>query len=218
VGCCLTYVFIRIDMHSEPTFMEVMCQVRKLVLDVLDHEVPFPQLISELGPHRDPRAHPIFQTMEVLQPAGAVVDPAWRLHRAEAEGGYMIGNSKVDLHIELHRRPQGDVPVRVEYNGDIFEGDTPRRMVGHWSTRLPGIAEEERRPISDNGLANWGRTSPTAFTVVCAQADFVAGPCIHAPVTAQARLSPFSAAAAFANDDLTYGELERNAHPVASGC
>jgi amino acid adenylation domain-containing protein len=215
VGYCLTPLVVRADLSGDPTFVQLLGQIREVVLDGMDHKVPFQQLVRELQPSREPGSNPIFQTMVVLEPPVAAPDPAWSLHQMEAELGNAVGHAKVDLHIELDRRPEGHVAGRLIYNSDLFERDTARRVVDHWNTLLEGIVAGPNRPISELPLLTEAERHRQLVEWNATAAGLPASSCVHEMVTAQAQRSPDKTAVAFADQVLTYGELEQRANLAA---
>jgi amino acid adenylation domain-containing protein len=215
VGYCLNPLVLRVDLSGEPTFLQLLHQVRETLLDGLEHKVPFQQLVSELHRSRDLGANPMFQTMLVVEPLVATRDPAWSLHQMEAEVGNAVGHAKVDLHIELDRRRDGHVSGRLIYNSDLFERDTARRMVGHWNTLLEGIAAGAILPVSELPLLTEGERDQQLIEWNATAAAFPASSCVHELVSAQAQRTPDKAALMFGNEAMTYGELEQRASALA---
>ena len=58
----------RADLSGEPSFRDLLEQVRATVLEALVHQdVPFPVLIKRLQPRRDPSRNPVAEALFVLQ-------------------------------------------------------------------------------------------------------------------------------------------------------
>lgn len=68
-------IALRSDLSGDPSFRELLRQVRGVVLGALDHqEIPFDKVVREVAVDRDPSRHPLFDVMYVhqtLPPAGA---------------------------------------------------------------------------------------------------------------------------------------------------
>ncbi len=215
VGYCVTPMVVRVDVHDDDSFIELLGRIRADLVDGLSRLVPFEALVRELNPPRDPGANPIFQAMLVLEPAMVPIDPAWSLHQMEAELGSAVGDAQFDLHLELDERPEGHLDGRLIYNTDLFEPATAGRIARHWITLLLGIgaaptdrvsalpllSEEERHCQ----LVEWNATS----------ADYPRSACVHELVAAQVQRTPDAVAVVFADEQITYRELDRRAERVA---
>ena len=62
VGYFANPVVCRADLSGNPTFKELLCRVRSSVLGALEHQdYPFPLLVEQLQPSRDPSRSPLYQ-------------------------------------------------------------------------------------------------------------------------------------------------------------
>ncbi|MGC1184561.1 MAG: condensation domain-containing protein, partial [Candidatus Dormiibacterota bacterium] len=215
VGYCLTPLVVRADLGGDPTFVEALGRVRGLLLDGLDHTVPFEHVVRDLGPRRDPGANPIFQAMLVLEPPSSSPHPEWSLHQMEVEVGNAVGHAKFDLHLELDRRPEGHVSGRLIYNSDLFDRDTARRMRDHWSALLRGIAEGPSRRVSELPLLTEEDRRVQLTSRHSAGVETPPGMSIHELVAVQAERVPDKVAIEFQEQLLTYRQLESQAEQLA---
>src|SRR5205085_6792674 len=126
---------------------------RQVVLGAFEHQdYPFPLLVERLHPQRDPARSPLFQVMFVLQrshlldeaglAAFALGEEGARLSLGELEFASMsLGQRVAQFDLTLMMAETGEVlAASLEYNSDIFDGETVERILVHFETVLEGIA------------------------------------------------------------------------------
>lgn len=158
VGYCITPLVLRVDVSGEPTFSDLVAQVRDGVLDGLDNLVPFERIVRELQiPQAS--ANPVFQTLLVLEPATMSSDREWSLHQIDAPLADAIGTNKVDLELQLDERQDGALHGRLIYDQDLFDRSSVAGLADRWTrlveqasaapqtsvARLPLLSSEEER-------------------------------------------------------------------------
>ena len=106
IGFFVNLLPMRIDLRGDPTFVELLLQVRATVLAAYEHQaLPFELIVDALQPPRDPRRHVIFQTILAFQntmplpcaPEGATVAPL----------EFPEGPARSDLDLYLWKTPEG---------------------------------------------------------------------------------------------------------------
>ncbi|MDF5713917.1 MAG: amino acid adenylation domain-containing protein, partial [Rhizonema sp. NSF051] len=218
VGYFTNPVVLRTDMSGNPTFQELLGRSRSSVLEALDHQdYPFPLLVEEMQPVRDPSYSPLYQ-----------VAFAWdRSH--QSEGKVSITDSDRLIVESMIPGTQGaafdltltilDVPGALKgtwnYNTDLFDGSTIERMSVHFVTLLEGIVANPVEQIaqlpllteseSQQLLVEWNRT----------QTDYPSDSCIHSLFEAQSWNTPDAVALVYENQQLTYTELNTQANQLA---
>ncbi|MFP2933990.1 condensation domain-containing protein, partial [Pyxidicoccus sp. 3LG] len=172
VGFFANTLALRTRLHPHMSFRELLAQVKETTLGAYAHQdVPFEKLVDELRPERDPSRTPLFQVLLAMQntprqqrSADEAGDSALELRPVEANSG----TAKFDLSLLL--TDAGDeLRGAFEYNTDLFDADTARRMVGHLPrlldeamadpgraiSHLPMLGEAEQRQL----LVEWNDTS-----------------------------------------------------------
>lgn len=215
IGYCLTPLVMRVDVSRDPPFTELIVRVRNELLDGLDHLVPFERVVRELPPVGASSANPVYQIMIGLEPLAVTPDPSWSIHQMESEIGAAMGDTKLDLELELDERPEGHISGRLIYDRDLFEGATAIRMAEHWSRLLDAVAADPGVPIStipiltpaEEGrqLVEWNATATERPTVV-----------VHDLVALGTAWHPHAPAVSAGDLTISYRELDRQANGVAS--
>ncbi|MGH9848853.1 MAG: condensation domain-containing protein, partial [Blastocatellia bacterium] len=105
-----------------------------------------------------------FQVMFVFQntPTGEAKAPGLVVDYIVAESGA----AKLDLTLTLTEKADGGLSGSIEYNTDLYETATIRRMIGHFQTLLSGIIADPAARISELRLLSDEATqglSPSDF-------------------------------------------------------
>src|SRR5262249_46161338 len=119
---------------------------REVTIGAYAHQdLPFEILVEKLQTERDLSRSPLFQVMFALQnvPIETVELSAPTLSLVEVE----TGRALFDLTLFMVETEQGLVGA-LEYNTDLFDTITIRRMVGHFQTLLAGVVADPNRRLA----------------------------------------------------------------------
>jgi amino acid adenylation domain-containing protein len=211
LGAFINTLVLRPDLSGNPTFRELLRRVRDVVLEAhANQEVPFDALVAELQPARTLRQHPLIQVMISLNPPSPVFSSGWTITQADVE----MKTAKFDLFLGLDERSDGFV-ARLEYNTDIFEESTAWRMVGHWQTLLQSIVADPSMPIAALPLLTSAERELLQVQWNDTTVAYPQDHCLHRCFESQARQTPAAVAVVFAQGQLTYQELNRQANQLA---
>ncbi|WP_420643178.1 non-ribosomal peptide synthetase [Candidatus Leptofilum sp.] len=212
IGFFVNTLVLRTDLASNPTFLELLAQVKNTTLDAYDHQdLPFEKLVEELQPERALSYNPIFQVMFVLHNAtGASVQmPGLTVTPLEAD----TGTSKFDLALSLVEEADG-MTGYLEYNVDLFAEGTMRRFWQHFQTLLTGIAADPSQPIGALPLMTEDERQKVVVDWNETTAVYPQQP-IHQRFEQQAAQTPNAIAAEFPHQTVTYAELNGRANQLA---
>lgn len=126
-GIFLTQTPFAVDVAGDPTYRELLQKVRKVALRAYAFQnLPFSKLLEAVNPPPDPSRFPVVQTMLLILEG----------HSSVSQGGLRFtpeplydGNSRWDLMFGLYDFHDVGLAGPVEYNADIFEPDTIRRLL-----------------------------------------------------------------------------------------
>ena len=158
IGFFLSTLVIRANLQGQPTFRQVLRRVRESSLDAFaNQEVPFEKLVEELAPNRDVSRTPLFQVAFTL-----VSTPTVRLELGSSEVSEIsveLDSAKFDLTMVIDEGKES-AGVALNYNSDLFEAATIRRMLEHYEHLLEAIVADANQPIWTLPM---NRTSGTDF-------------------------------------------------------
>jgi amino acid adenylation domain-containing protein len=213
IGFFVNTLIFRTRLSERMTFRELLGQVRETALEAYAHQdLPFEKLVEELQPERSLSHSPVFQVMLDLQNAP--------MRDLELQGlrltplPFDSRMAKFDLVLTV-AETDGRLSGQLEYNTDLFDAATIRRMARHLEhlletavsnpdeqvSRLPLLTDDERRQI----LFEWNDT----------QVENQPALCIHELFEQQAAAKPHAVALVHKDEQLTYRELNERANKLA---
>ncbi len=212
IGFFVNTLILRGDLAGTPTFRELLGRVREAALAAHTHQdVPFEKLVDELAPQRSLAHAPLFQVMLVLQnaPVTSLEIEDLRLRPVNVEGT----TAKFDLTVSLSDH-DGGLLGTVEYATDLFDTATVDRLIACFELFLAVMAEEPERRIGEVSLLTAAEALQLRAWNETANAYSLDRP-LHAWIEDQAGRWPDAVAITFETEELTYGELDRQAHRLA---
>jgi amino acid adenylation domain-containing protein/FkbM family methyltransferase len=221
-GMCVETLVLRLDLGGDPELAVLGARAHATLLEALDHPLPFDRLVAELQPERAADRNPLSQVMVMLEPAPhrPIVLPDLRLTPAPVH----TGTAKFDLVVAFADFAP-EIAGDCEYDADLFDGATVKRLLAQLATLLAAVAEPGRR-LSELPLlgaaerhqllrewnADWPAAGPGAASPATAGLSFVAA------VERQAALCPAAEAVVWgdgAERRWTYAELDDRASRLA---
>ncbi|BAY48986.1 amino acid adenylation domain protein [Scytonema sp. HK-05] len=141
IGFFVNLLVLRTDLSGNPSFQELLLRVREVTLEAYAHQdLPFEKLVEALRPERSlSNTSPLFQVLFVLQNASmpALELPGLTLSQLEVENKI----ARFDLALFLTETEQGIVG-KWQYNADLFDDSTIKRMTGHFEMLLNSIVAQ----------------------------------------------------------------------------
>ncbi|HEX8127476.1 MAG TPA: amino acid adenylation domain-containing protein [Pyrinomonadaceae bacterium] len=213
IGFFVNTLVLRTDLSGNPSFQELLGRVREVALGAYAHQdVPFEMLVEELQPERSLSHAPLFQVMFVFQnaPTEALELPELTLTEIAIEST----TAKFDLMLSLEETAAGLGGV-LEYDADLFDETTARRMLEHFHILLEGLVRQPDERIAmlpmltdkekQRSLVEWNNTA----------VEFPKHLSVQHLFTAQAGQTPDATAVVFGSEHLTYRQLNSRANRLA---
>ena len=226
VGFFVNTLVLRVEVAGDPTFAELLAQVRRRSLAAFEHQdVPFELLVERLNPTRSLAHHPLIQVL-----LGWENFPG---HGNEPIAGLALGDLKVtpmpvethtarmDLTFSLADRWTEDgqhagIAVTAEFRTDVFDADSIVALIERLQRVLMAVIADPERRLSSMDLLDaaeharlekWGNEA-----VLTQPARPVSVPELFA---AQVARSPDAVALVCEGRSLTYRELDEAANRLA---
>ena len=213
VGFFVNTLVLRARLEKRPAFVEFLDRVRETALDAYAHQdAPFERVVEAVGAVRSLDRTPLVQVVFAYQN-----EPPNQLRlRGLATRALMIENraAKFDMVVSLTRRDD-QIEGLVEYDTDLFNGQTITRMMIHYQNLLARIVidpyqrvdaieflspEERKRQLID-----WNKT----------ETDFDLKQFFPDLFTNWANRAPDHPAVSLKNRSVTYSWLNRRANRLA---
>jgi amino acid adenylation domain-containing protein len=213
IGFFVNTLVMRGTLTGDPTFLQLLRQVREVCLQAYAHQdIPFEKVVEELEPERDLSRSPLFQVMFELQ-AASHLRSDWTDIRIESLTVERT-NSKFDLTFALAETDQG-LYCTLEYSTDLFEAGTIRRMLNHWQNLLQGLVQAPQSRLSELPLLSGQEQALQLVQWNATQTEFPLACTVCQLFEQQVQQRPDAIALVFEGAVLTYGELNRRANLLA---
>jgi acyl carrier protein len=157
VGFFVNTLVLRVDMAGDPTFIDLLAQVRRRCLAAYEHQdVPFEVLVDRLNPTRSLAHHPLVQVVLAWQNN----DPAAGLALGDLEVSPLPADTRtarMDLTFSLAERwtaagePAG-IGGTVEFRTDVFDAASIETLIGRLQKILVAMTADPTRRLSSMDL------------------------------------------------------------------
>jgi amino acid adenylation domain-containing protein/non-ribosomal peptide synthase protein (TIGR01720 family) len=220
VGYFVNLTVLRVSVEENATFNELLAQVSKTVKEAQKHQdYPFSLLAEKLQQQRDPSRPPLCKVSFTWQAQRWCEPKENSLHIQEKVlqmEPYLLGQRGANEDLSLMvREARGVVEPCWQYNIDLFEARTIKRMARHFETLLEGIASNPQQQISKLPLLTEVEQYQLLFEWNNTQVEYPINKCIHQLFEEQAERTPDALAVIFENRRLTYHELNCRANQLA---
>ncbi|RDZ26746.1 non-ribosomal peptide synthetase [Lysobacter silvisoli] len=148
-GFFVNTLALRSDLSGDPTFRELLAQVKEHTLGAYSHQdLPIERLLEELELDRALSHSPLFQTMLFFQnfPGGDTDLDGLTLSPVDFDT-VNPGTARCDLALFASEEP-GGLALFFEYASDLFDAQTVDAFAGHLRQLLRSIAQDPGQRLS----------------------------------------------------------------------
>ena len=213
IGCFVNNLVMRVDLSGDPTFVDVLAQVRNKALASYEHQdVPFDVLVEEINPDRSAEYRPMFQVMCGWQ---NFARPVLEFPGLQAEFQQALTTkTMVDLFFSMTTDEAGALYGDIQYGTKLFDRDTVEEMAARFVRVLEQVAADPAACVGDVDVL-----SPAERERLLVRVNDTAEPTLDgglvAAVSRQARATPQAPAVVADDESLTYRELDRRSNRLA---
>ncbi|MBN1667103.1 MAG: amino acid adenylation domain-containing protein [Anaerolineales bacterium] len=214
IGFFANTLVIRSDLSANPTFLELLQQVRDTALEAFSYQdVPFEKLVEETQVERSLARSPIFQVMFAYQntPPGELELPGLEVMRLETD----IRVAQFDLSVIIAEEKQG-TRLTLSYNTDLFEAATIERLAGHFLQLLQVIVADPTRPVQHYCLLSLAERQQILVDWNATGRPYPQAACIPELFAQQVARTPHHPAVYYEGQQLTFQELDEHANQLAN--
>ena len=213
IGFFVNTVVLRAGFADDPTFGGLLRQVREATLGAYAHQdLPFEKLVEELRPERALSHAPLFQVMLILQNLAAAppVLPGLETSLAEVSGE----SARFDLTLAFATDGSG-LRGEIEYDRDLFDETTARRLLGHYLTLLEAVSGSgtDRRAAELDLLSSAEKAQLLTWNET--DQPFQGDICLHERFAAQVARTPGAVALVAGEERIAYADLDARANRLA---
>lgn len=212
IGFFANTIMLRTDLSGNPSFRDILHRVRTITLEAYGHQdIPFERLVEKLSPNRDLSINPIFQIMfnsyeapEDMQFPGLVAEFIDIDNRT----------ANFDLDVGIIERA-GELYGRLAYSTDIFDETTIESLIAHYQVVLAAMVQDPDQSIDSFGLLTEEEHRQLLIEWNATDTAYPADRCLHHLFEQQVKQLPDELAVTFADQSLTYRELNQRANGLA---
>lgn len=215
VGLFVTSQVYRAQLPAQSTGLQLLNRLKADSLAALEHaDYPIELILESLELHRSSLANPLFQTLfnwRVSTPGTTALNLG-ELAVTFLEGGSR--QAKFDLSLEVDYAPDA-IAVSLEYSTDLFSPATVADMARHWLNLLQALLAGPDRRLDELPML-----SPAEQQAILRGLNPSAQPYpgefrVQRLIEQQAQRSPDACALVFADQSLTYRQLDQRANQLA---
>ncbi|OCC09073.1 Linear gramicidin synthase subunit D [Streptomyces sp. PTY087I2] len=215
VGFFVNTLVMRADLTANPTFVDLLGQVRETALGAYAHQdLPFERIVEELAPERDLSRNALFQVMFALQ---NVPDSTWTLPGLTLDTIEVRGETpNFDLVCLLDAdEATGTVEGRILFSPELFDRATVERLAGNYTRLLAAVVADPGAPVGELDILTPADREQLLVTFNDTTVPYRNDITVHELFEQQATRSPDATALLFEDTRLTYGELNARANRLA---
>ncbi|MEO6731987.1 MAG: amino acid adenylation domain-containing protein [Ferruginibacter sp.] len=217
IGFFVNTLVLRNKFTGNTSFEDLLQQIKSATLDAYDHqEVPFEKVVELVVKERDMTRSPLFQVMLALQNTPEIQDLRLGDLQLSLTDSGASGHSttKFELTFNFTETAQG-LHMAAEYCTDLFNEETIKRMMAHYSELLKSIIINPAKSIGDLTMLTRVEQHQLIFEFNDTFVDYPKNKTIVDMFEEQVAAKPNNIALLFGDEKVTYKELNERSNQLA---
>ncbi|WP_430909645.1 amino acid adenylation domain-containing protein, partial [Maribacter sp. 2-571] len=212
IGFFVNTLVLRSDLGGNPSFMELLEQVKGTTLGAYDHQLaPFEKVVDRVVKTRDMILNPLFQVFFVLQNTPAE-EEEYLLTGSELEGlklgDFKINDNTAQFDLTLSAtEEESNISLYLEYRTGLFSRETIEGMLSHYVELLRSIVASPESRLSELSMLGVSEEQQLLESLGKSVSGDVPGESVLELFDRHVAVSPDSPALVYGVTELSYGEL-----------
>nr|ALT22083.1 nonribosomal peptide synthetase [Anabaena sp. XPORK15F] len=214
IGCFVNTLVLRTKFTENINFEELVNQVKETTLEAYNHQdVPFEQIVEAIKPERSLSHSPLFQVLFILQnaPMEKLELPGVNIEILPSD----TSTAKFDLTLSMMEENK-ELTCTWDYNSDLFNENTIVKMSNHFQKLITEITRKPQQEINQIKILAEAEQHHLLVELNNTKIKYPHQKCVHQLFTEQAEKTPDAIAIKFANQELTYQELNQKVNQLAN--
>ncbi|MEM8907075.1 MAG: amino acid adenylation domain-containing protein, partial [Bacteroidota bacterium] len=214
VGFFINTLAMRSDLSGNPSFLELLKQVKQTTLDAYAHqEVPFERIVDRVVAERDLKRSPLFQILFSMQntPEANNIELG---DLALSTVAFEEENAQFELTFNIEESEAG-LEFGIQYC-QLFEEQRIEQMVQHFETLLEAVVANADQPIGQLDILSLAEQSQLLTAFNDYSKDYPKDQTVIDLFRAQVAKTPKATALTFGEQSWTYEALDAESDRLAA--
>lgn len=205
---------LRTNVNKKTSFIDLVKAVKQTTLDAFSNkDISFDTLVKTLKPSRSLSIHPFFQVMFLYHKVPET--PTLGNDINITYEPYDAGVAKFDLTLYISE-DEGSLMSLMEYETDLFEAATIKRMHTHFEEILKTVIQNPAHIINEISIQTEEEKAFFKRLETPSEIINTSHTGIHDLITEKAIENPIATAVVFKNESITYATLNERATKIAA--
>ncbi len=210
VGIFINTLPWRVKLDAEMLLLPWLGQLQRQLLEIRQYE--YTPLVEIQGWSEIPRGLPLFESILVFE--NYPVDRALSDWQKNLEIETLSAVDRTNYPLTISVIPGSELEIRIAGDRSRFDTATMTRILGHFQTLLEGMAANPEMRLHELPFLTTGEKHQLLVEWNQTQLEFPQR-CIHQLFEAQVEKTPDAVAVVFADQSLTYQQLNQRANQLA---